>query len=255
MVLCEFKSPLIPLISSVLESMQMNEVRSCTGASSALFVTVCSAAVLVRVLVLCSALASCRRAKRGLVAASTPLPASLPGAPSAARRLGPSPRRKVDAGWVCFSPQVSVEGSAPLGRDLAARRESLRLMTRLRLPDLAPAFPRASFILPAWICLRAVYLCGIMWPRRPPQIACLTSVIDSCQSADSSSFPNERVRMKGAYLTPAQQHLLNIFCLFRPISPPRSRQACGSRRAWKYSQPERENGSNQSFMGFFSFSF
>lgn len=52
------------------------------------------------------------------------------------------------------------------------------------------------------------------------QISHLTSVIDSHQSVDRSSFTNDSVRMKGAYFTPAQQHLLNIFCLFRQIFPP-----------------------------------
>lgn len=110
--------------------------------------------------------------------------------------------------------------SALQGRGFASTSKRLRLMTWLYLGDLAIAFQKASFIFRAWVCLWVVYIYGICGAPGTLQISYLTSVIDSHQSADRSYFTNKSVRMKGAYFTPTQQHLLNIFCLFRQIFPP-----------------------------------
>lgn len=129
----------------------------------------------------------------------------------------------MNVGWVCWmqpGKQISkmsvLSGtfSALHGCGLAGKIKRLRLMTWLYLGDLAIAFQIASFTFQAWIC---VYICG---SPATLQISYLTSVIDCYQSADRSSFTNKSVRMKGAYFTPAQQHLLNIFCLFRQLFPP-----------------------------------
>lgn len=159
----------------------------------------------------------------------------------------------MNVGWVCWmhpGKQISkmsvLSGtfSALRGCGLAGKIKRLRLMTWLYLGDLAIAFQIASFTFQAWIC---VYICG---SPATLQISYLTSVIDCYQSADRSSFTNKSVRMKGAYFTPAQQHLFKYFLLIQATLPPCLRQAYGSCCARKYSQPKRENGFNQSFMVF-----
>lgn len=179
---------------------------------------------------LSSALVSCWSAKSGLVAASTPLTlsqehhlplrASLASAASIEKVTNQPGRRTLTwiqlvwrwACWVAPSPLWEAVASQGTAKDWGCRHGYVRVVSI--------AFQISSFIFPARICVWVVYTYRICGAPATLQLSYLTSAIDSHQSADRSTFTNKSVRMKGAYFTPAQQHLLNIFCLFRQILPP-----------------------------------